>query len=67
MKNMIDLQIHDGEIIAIYTGPHAEEMIELFGTPIIPTAYLERYGIERAAADLRRLNPGVVVYPAAKK
>jgi hypothetical protein len=62
MKNMIDLQVRGDEIVAIYTGPHQAQIVQLFGTPIIPTAFRASYGLQNAVAEIRRLNPDCVVF-----
>lgn len=64
MKNMIDLQIQNGMIVAIFTGPHAAIVVDIFGEPFIETAFTAEYGLDRAAEEIRRLNPECVVYPA---
>jgi len=63
MKNMIDLQVINGVIHAIHTGPHAARIIELFGTPILPTPFTAAYGLDRAVREIQKLNPDVIVYP----
>ena len=65
-KNMIDLQVIDGNITAVYTGPHAKRVFDLFGTVYIPTPYTAAYDINKAAEHIRKLNPDVVVYPSHK-
>lgn len=46
---------------ATFTGPHAKEINDLFGTDTIPTAYTAAADAERVMAGIRSANPGVDV------
>ena len=59
-----------GEILARYTGPHAAQIVELFGTDTLPTAFYcdscitdeeEERRLTRAAATIAAQNPGITV------
>lgn len=48
--------------MATYQGPHAQEIIDLFGTHQLPTAYTDAMGAREVQAKVEALNPGVFVY-----
>lgn len=58
------IQIIDGasEWFAKFTGPHAAEILELFGTDTIPTAFKSRTPTAIVLAEVQKLNPGVLVF-----
>ena len=61
MINTIDLSTANGSWVATYSGPHADQIISLFGTATIPTAWRHTRPNWEVVADVQRLNPGVVV------
>lgn len=46
---------------ARYEGPHAEQIQDLFGTKIIPTAYTADASAESVCLRVSELNPNVLV------
>lgn len=46
---------------ACYSGPHASEIQDLFGTKTIPTAFTAEADAQTVLAKIRALNPGVQV------
>ena len=50
---------------SLHTGPHAAEIVDLFGTATIPTAFFAAMPAAEVLAEIRRLNPGVEVSLAA--
>ena len=46
---------------ATFSGPEAENVIRLFGTNVIPTAFTPKARIETVMSELQRLNPGALV------
>jgi hypothetical protein len=47
--------------VATYTGPHAAEIIDLFGTDTIPMAFGAAAELPQVRAAIRALNPGIAV------
>ena len=47
--------------MAYHTGPFAAEIVDLFGTPILPTAFMVAMPKQEVIAALVKLNPGVHV------
>lgn len=43
--------------LAQHSGPHAFEVVDLFGTDTIPTAFTAQAPSEVVAAEIRKLNP----------
>lgn len=46
---------------ALWQGPHANEVAELFGTTTLPTGFTEKAEAGAVLKEISRLNPGVVV------
>jgi hypothetical protein len=47
--------------MAKHTGPHANEIIRLFNTSVIPTAFTAEANPTMVLAEIKRLNPKVTV------
>jgi hypothetical protein len=63
-QNVIELRRYSqngGFWGAYHLGPHAKRITELFGTPMIPTAFTDKTEPERVRAAIQKLNPGVDV------
>ena len=56
--NTITIQIISGLVCAIHAGPHADRIVRLFDTNILPTPF---DSIEEAVREIARLNPGCAV------
>jgi hypothetical protein len=61
MRNRILIHLGESGWLATYQGAHTRNVIELFGTATIPTAYTSRAPIGLVIAELRNKNPGVDV------
>ena len=46
---------------AIWLGPHSYEVMQLFGTITLPTGFTARAEASMVLAEIRKLNPSVVV------
>ena len=46
---------------AIWLGPHAYEVMQLFGTNTLPTGFTARAEASKVLHEIAQLNPGVVV------
>lgn len=54
--NKIELQLMDGVWYAKHTGPIADELVELFGTAIIPTPFLAAMPYEDVVREIKSRN-----------
>lgn len=61
MKNKIVLHRTVTGWTAQYVGPHRAEIVGLFGSDILPTAFTANAGMSEVIAEVSRLNPGVLV------
>ena len=64
MSNTMDtiaLTIENGSWVAKHTGAHAAEVIDLFGSDTIPTAFTDVAPYNVVVAKIRQLNPTCVV------
>lgn len=59
MQNTITLKIENGSWMAIFSGPHAAHVQDLFGTKTIPTPFLAAAGEDIVRNSIADLNPGV--------
>jgi hypothetical protein len=59
--NRIKIIQQGNKFMAHHTGPHAKEVIDLFGTPTIETAFNVPYTCQEVARVLQNLNPNVIV------
>ena len=50
----------DGWMAEFY-GPHADEVVRLFGTNVLPTAFTSQAEHSVVKAEIDRLNPGIEV------
>lgn len=53
--------------VAVYQGPHREDILSLFGTAILPTPFTRSASAERVREEIQRLNPCVFVECAARR
>jgi hypothetical protein len=60
MNQIILFNTHDGWM-ARSIGPHASEIVGLFGTDTLPTAFTARAEGELVLQEIQRLNPGIDV------
>lgn len=60
-RNRIEVFPTPSGWVAWYFGPHAEEVSDLFGTVMVPTAYGRQASLEMVVREIGALNPGVVV------
>lgn len=49
------------EWIAVYSGPHAEDIRMIFNTNVLPTAFLPSADARKVLAEISRLNPSADV------
>jgi hypothetical protein len=61
MSNRILIHLGASGWLATYQGPHARQIIELFDTATIPTAYTSRAPLGTVLREIQNLNPGVRV------
>jgi hypothetical protein len=59
--NTIRLHVAAGAWHATYSGPHAAEIVALFGSATIPTAFTDRAPLATVREALRARNPGVTI------
>lgn len=62
-RNVITLKRSMLEWVAVYSGPHAEDIKALFdmSTAVLPTAFTPTTDSQTVLAEIRRLNPDVDV------
>ena len=58
MTDTIEFKQIGDLVCAIYAGPHARQIINLFDTNILPTPF---FSVEEAVSEIARLNPGCAV------
>jgi hypothetical protein len=60
---MNEILLHLGQQgwLATYRGPHTAEIIELFASDTIPTAFTAHAALADVIAEISARNPGVVV------
>lgn len=61
MENVIEVYLDTRGWQANYKGPHALDMLELFGDTQIPTAFTAQALPETVVSNIQRLNPGCAV------
>lgn len=61
MHSVISLGIMNGTWMANYSGPCMVEIMGLFGTNMLPTAFTEKTPAETVRQSIAALNPGVIV------
>lgn len=57
-QSSIQLETAKGLWMANHTGPHTSELIDLFGSNRLPTAFESSTPKEKVVAALRKRNPG---------
>jgi hypothetical protein len=60
--NAIKLSLQEGNWMATYFGPCAENIALLFGTTTLPTAFTSDAGADEVLSEIRQSNPGAQVY-----
>jgi hypothetical protein len=60
-QNIISLSIGRDSWLATYRGPHAAEIIELFGTDTIPTAFTPAAPLSTVRDFIRSKHPGATI------
>ncbi len=55
--NLIEIRIINENYCATYTGAHAQEIIDLFGTATLPTPFMSGVPISKVVSQLALLNP----------
>lgn len=53
--------------VACWQGPHAYEVMQLFGTNTLPTGFTAGAGAAMVLQEITRLNPDVTVLLAAEE
>jgi len=65
--NGIQLVLQPSGWVAVYDGPHAAEVVRLFGRRAIPTAFGPSAPASVVFAEVSKRNPGVQVVARVKK
>lgn len=60
-ENVIVIDLREDGYVAIYSGPHAAEIRELFGTDCLPLPWTSYAHPVEVLADQVKRNPGVAV------
>lgn len=60
-QSMIKIKPAKGLWMAKHTGPHTEEIVSLFGSDVLPTAFASDTPRDVVIAALRKRNPGFAV------
>lgn len=66
MNQIILFTEHSKGWMAQYLGPHRTDIIALFGTDVLPTAFTSNALACDVIAEVSRLNPGVQVSSAMR-
>lgn len=61
-KDRIHVVVRDGFYHARFLGPHADFIVELFGTDTLQTPFTDRCPVIEVLKALRDRNPGARVY-----
>lgn len=61
-QSSIQIEPGKGLWMAKHSGPHTSELIELFGSDRLPTAFESATPKEKVVAALRKRNPGFRVF-----
>ena len=67
MDNGIQLVLQASGWVAVFDGPHAAEVVRLFGRRVIPTAFGPSAPLSLVMAEVKSRNPDAVVFHRAKK
>ncbi len=59
--NRIILTLGIGGWLARYEGPHREDVVRLFETDVLPTAFTYEAQASLVREEIAKLNPGAVV------
>ncbi len=60
-QGQIILRCYNGQWHGLHTGPLGDQVQQLFGTAILPTAYTANAKALDVLAAIKRLNPGTSV------